>query len=239
MLTNADYAAITIGGLWLMIFVMIILPVIGSAIFWLFGFGIPMAAIHVWFGFTDFVRSTIRKRGAENRGRKIVVRRMFVTLTILAFVVHCSSPRFSQAFDTFIKDLGITHPIRIIVPGSVSSVGAGVEMVLSKQFKVLKDQIEMLVEEHPHMTPRFVLINHEDCRGYAHIEASHGRILQRIAKYSQVLEKQEIDLKLAAGIVNEISRRYLNGASVELYMARIADGKVRFDTIVDTRNAAA
>ena len=154
-----------------------------------------------------------------------------------AFVVHCSSPRFTQAFDAFIKSLGITHPIRIIVPGGLSSLGAGLEFILSKQFKVLRDQIELLVEEHPHMTPRFVLINHEDCRGYAFIESKHGQLLRSMTKYANVLEKQQIDLQLAAKLVDDIAKRYLRGASVELYMARIADAKARFDTVVDTRAA--
>ena len=156
-----------------------------------------------------------------------------------AFVIHCSSPRFSQAFDNFLKDLGVTHPIRIVVPGSVSSIGSGIEMILSKQFKTLKDQIEILVEEHPHMTPRFILINHEDCRGYAHLETKYGPMLRRLAKYTNVLEKQEIDLQLAAKVVDAIAKRYVHGATVELYMARIIEGQARFDTLVDTRNAAA
>ena len=64
----------------------------------------------------------------------------------------------------------------LCVSGGVSSVGAGIEFILSKQAKTLMDQVELLVED---------------------------------------------------------------GATVELYMARVADGEARFDTLVDTRNAAA
>ncbi|MBI4449574.1 hypothetical protein HY634_00785 [Candidatus Uhrbacteria bacterium] len=156
-----------------------------------------------------------------------------------AFVIHCSSPRFAQAFNKFIADLDVTHPIRIVVPGSVSSIGGGIELILSKQFKVLKDQIEILVKEHPTMTPRFILINHEDCRGYDYLEKKYGHVLRRLARYTDVMKKQEIDLQLAAKVICAIARQYLRGATVELYMARIVDGEARFDTLVDTRNAAA
>ena len=58
-----------------------------------------------------------------------------------------------------------------------------------------------------------------------------------MTKYANVLEKQEIDLQLSATLVGDIGKRYLRGASVELHMARIEDGKARFDTVVDTRAA--
>src|SRR3989338_9922672 len=105
-----------------------------------------------------------------------------------AVVVYCSDPRFQEAFRLFLKkELSIEYYAPIVVPGSISSIG--LELVMPKHLKTLKDQIEFMVTHGK--SPRLILINHEDCRAY---EKLHKIVAQLLKK------KQADDLVKAAMI---------------------------------------
>ena len=140
-----------------------------------------------------------------------------------AVVVHCSDPRFQEAFKEFVRDeLGIEHPAYIVVPGSVSSVG--LELVMPKHLKTLKDQVEFMVAHAKH--PRLVLINHEDC-------AAYGRLHELIHQKVNIPARQLEDLKKAV----EVFRKYIPALNnIEIYLAHLdpkmpADSKVYFEKI--------
>lgn len=123
-----------------------------------------------------------------------------------AIVVHCSDPRFQEAFRLFVKEeLKIEHPAPIVIPGSISSVG--LELVMPKHAKALKDYVEFMVEHGK--TARLVLINHEDCKMY-----EKWRSYFRLA----LLQQQVQDLLLAARFFKKFLPQWL---TVEVYMAKI------------------
>ena len=140
-----------------------------------------------------------------------------------AVVVHCSDPRFQEAFKNFVKDeLKIEHPAYIVVPGSVSSVG--LELVMPKHLKTLKDQVEFMLAHA--QQPRLVLINHEDC-------AMYGRLQELLMQKVNIPQRQLEDLKKAV----EIFRRYIPALNnIEIYLARLdkgmpANSRVYFEKI--------
>ena len=140
-----------------------------------------------------------------------------------ALVVHCSDPRFQDAFHDFIRDeLGIERPAAIVLPGSTASFG--VQNLLPKRWHALRNQIELMAEHNDF--PRVILINHDDCKGYAgvakfigglhNISSSQRSHLHSLAKY--------------------ILKEYLPNARVELYQARIVERNnikgVKFEKVV-------
>lgn len=130
-----------------------------------------------------------------------------------ALVVHCSDPRFQDAFHDFIRDeLGIARPAVIVLPGSIASFG--VQGFLPKRWHALRNQIELMAEHNDF--PRVILINHDDCKGYAdvakffgglvNVSTSQRKHLQNLAKY--------------------ILKEHLPNAQAELYQARIVQEHV-------------
>lgn len=123
-----------------------------------------------------------------------------------AIVIHCSDPRFQDAFHDFIKtELGILHPAPIIIPGSVSAISLG--MAMPKQLKVLKDYVTFMAEHSN--KPRLVVINHENCQMYASV----ANLLRKAVHHQQT-----DDLRTA---MNLIAKWVPAVQQVELYMARI------------------
>ncbi|MBN1326039.1 hypothetical protein JW977_03635 [Candidatus Falkowbacteria bacterium] len=139
-----------------------------------------------------------------------------------AIIVHCSDPRFQEAFKSFVKnELKIQHPAYIVVPGSVSSVGA--ELFAPKHLKTLKDQIEFMLKHAKQ--PRLIIINHDDCQMY-------GKIHNLVCKKISISEHQINDLKKAV----ELFKKYVPAANnIEIFMARLDQSqpkKVFFEKIV-------
>ena len=127
-----------------------------------------------------------------------------------ALVIHCSDPRFQSAFHDFLHDeLIIKMPAVIAVPGSVGSFG--VQSFLPKNWYTLKNQIEFMAKHNNF--PRVILINHDDCKGYAQI--AH---LFRGAK--SLVSEQRKHLFALAGF---IQKEFLSGARFELYQAKIVN----------------
>ena len=139
-----------------------------------------------------------------------------------AIVVRCADPRFRRAFDAFVSDLGIEHPATIAVTGSIKSFG--LQAYVPKEWHALNKQLELIATRHDHVE-RVVLITHEDCQSYrasAHLLGGLGQLLARQRGHLLALAKY-------------LRERYLQGASFELYHARLVsrgEGKgVQFERI--------
>ena len=118
-------------------------------------------------------------------------------------VVHCSDPRFQEAFQSFIRDeLKILHPTPIILPGGVSDVG--VDMTHPHLMKAFREKVTLMLSLAEH--PRLVLINHDGCKAY---RAFHP-------KHTDISRKQHDDLRKAADFFALVS----NVKDTEIYMAR-------------------
>ena len=125
-----------------------------------------------------------------------------------ALVIHCADPRFQQAFAEFIKEeLGIERPSRISVPGSTSSFA--VQGFLPKNWHALRKQIELMAEHNAY--PRVVIIDHEDCKGYAAVAQYLGRLI----------DVQSAQRKYLKALAKFLAKEFLPQARFELYRARI------------------
>ena len=130
-----------------------------------------------------------------------------VHASVDAVVVHCSDPRFQEAFRRFVREeLGVIHPAPITIPGSVSSVGT--ELLIPAHLKTLKGQIEFMMKHSKE--PRLILINHEDCKMY---ESLHTKIAHALLH-----KKQAVDLVKAAALLKRIMPHL---PAISVYMARI------------------
>lgn len=123
-------------------------------------------------------------------------------------VVCCADPRFLEANDQFLADIGILHPAIIAVPGSIKSFG--LQAFIPKQWHTLQHQLELMAKRNAHV-PRVVLITHEDCRSYAASAEWLGGV-------ARILDSQREHL---IGVARFLKDRYLPFAKIELYRARI------------------
>ena len=137
-------------------------------------------------------------------------------------VIRCADPRFRQAFDDFIRDLGIRNPATIAVTGSIKSFG--LQAYIPKEWHALRKQLELIATRHGHVG-RVILLTHEDCQSYrasAHL----------LGGLTQVLVQQRGHLLALAHYLRE---RYLPHAAFELYHARIvapgAERGIQFERI--------
>jgi len=140
-----------------------------------------------------------------------------------ALVLHCSDHRFQEAFHDFIREeLNIKMPAVIAIPGSVSSFG--VQTFLPKGWHALRNQIELMTSHNKFS--RVILINHEDCKGYA-------KIVQFLGGLSRIIGEQRRHLQL---IGKFIKKEYLPNSQVELYQAKIVrednSAHVQFEKII-------
>jgi hypothetical protein len=139
-----------------------------------------------------------------------------------ALVIYCSDPRFQKAYAEFIRtDLGLGDGefIPLATFGGIASLSEPFK--LPKEFKFMKDRLEFVFENFK-TVKRFILINHEDCRGYEELKSVVGRLfLQRVKSMS---ERQTNDLKTVAKMLLEYASP---GMQVELYYARFGPGEPR------------
>lgn len=127
-----------------------------------------------------------------------------------ALVIRCCDPRFGLAFDLFVREgLGVKVPCTIAVPGSISSYGASA--YLPKAWSALRGHIELMTGLIKF--PRVILINHDDCRGYA-------KVAEYLSRKISLTENQEKHLQDLAGFIRN---EYLPGAKFELYQAHIVE----------------
>jgi hypothetical protein len=125
-----------------------------------------------------------------------------------ALVIHCSSPKFQEAFHDFLRDeLGVKVPAVISIPGSAGAFG--VRAFLPKHWYALRNQIEILTRGY--QFSRIIVINHEDCKGYQ----SFARWLGGLNKIP-FLQKEHL-----RHIANFLKSEYVPNASIELYQANM------------------
>jgi len=151
-----------------------------------------------------------------------------------ALIMHCSDARFKRAFRNFIegdKDKGCMgykedDYISLIIPGGVSSMSDA--MLLPKQFKVAKEQIEFLTTHFPTVNT-IVLINHEDCAAYKALTQKLGSLF--LKHISKLADRQHLDLLSVAKTLLGMENFK---AHIKLYMAKFANPehtKVTFEEI--------
>lgn len=140
-----------------------------------------------------------------------------------ALVIHCADPRFQDAFRRFLaEELGVRMPAVIAISGAVGYFG--VSTALPKHWYSMKGHIGNMVERHSFS--RVILINHDDCRGYAKV----ANLLGGIAKVPEMQRRH------LTALAEYLRKEFLPAASFELYQARIvpaaAGRAVRFEKVV-------
>jgi hypothetical protein len=98
-------------------------------------------------------------------------------------------------------------PIVIALPGATSHFG--MQAALPKNWNAMRWNLRTMTEHHK--VGRVVLINHDDCKGYA-----------KVAEYFGGLAKVgDAQRKHLHGLAEFIGTEYLPGASFDLYQAHI------------------
>ena len=131
-------------------------------------------------------------------------------------VVHCSDPRYQPHFQDFLHNgLGLERYALIAVPGG-------------PQFLTLSEYLPkfswvgwrwvkfMMGLTQPE---RVILIAHDDCRWYLDLRF-----------WSQVATLRERQLNDLRQVQRELADRFA-GAKIELYYARLEDGKAAFERL--------
>jgi hypothetical protein len=132
-----------------------------------------------------------------------------------AIVIHCSDPRFQDAFQKFIEGtLGLEKGkyIPFVVAGGAGALARPDS--LPKEFKFMKERLE-LFREHFKSIDRIILINHEDCAYYKNL----GRALSTLQSFHVHLPLD--DMKL----IEQVFARLLShlGMQLDLYYAKFAN----------------
>lgn len=127
-----------------------------------------------------------------------------------ALVICCADPRFQRAFGEFIySELKIRMPMVISLPGVTSHFG--LQDVFPKNWYGMRQSIETMTGRHK--AERLVIINHDDCQGYA-----------KVAKYLGGIEGvPKAQLRHAAKLGTVIQEKYMPNVNIELYQAKIVD----------------
>ena len=135
-----------------------------------------------------------------------------------ALCIHCADPRFQTAFRRFLsEEINVKMPMVIALPGVTSHFG--MSAALPKNWSAMRSFIRTMTERHP--VARVILINHDDCKGYAKI-ADHFGGLSKI---------EEAQRKHLHGVAEFVREEFLPNAHFELYQARIVGKEVEFEGI--------
>lgn len=129
-------------------------------------------------------------------------------------VVHCSDPRFQEAFARFIReDLGLQKPIPIVVPGGIHDLVSPVRL---KAARHLWQQIEFALRIGSGR--RLVIINHEDCLWYNRWNALvSSRVSDDLARHLFTAAERLIEKRLSL--------------EIECYIARIRGDQACFERV--------
>ena len=131
-------------------------------------------------------------------------------------VLHCSDPRFQDAFHSFLKDeLRLKNYVPIVLGGGIHPFG--VQHLLPKNFKILWEQIKFFLKEGK--INRIVIINHDDCKWYQKFQGYTASI--------HLADRLKGDLRLA---VKHLAKDYLH-ARIETYHARIEGKEIFFEEV--------
>lgn len=146
-----------------------------------------------------------------------------------AVVIHCSDNRFQAAFQEFIRDyLGLApgEYTPLVIPGSASAIASTARMQLPKHFKVLSEQLALILNNHQGQRVEIVVITHDDCRGQQFLA-------QKIAKFvpfSAEHHRREIELSLE--LIQELAKRFASDCQVRLFHAAVAGEAVEFEDVI-------
>ncbi len=131
-------------------------------------------------------------------------------------VIHCSDPRYQPHFQDFVrKGLGLERYALIAVPGGAHFLT--LEEYLPKFSWVGWRWVKFMVDLNP--PSRLILIAHDDCRWYLDSRFGHdpARLRER-----QVADSQRVRAGLAGRF---------GVPRVELYRARLENGRALFETV--------
>lgn len=133
-----------------------------------------------------------------------------------AVVIHCSDPRFQEAFRRFVaNDLGLKEGEWI--PIAVAGGGAALSrpMELPKEFKFMRERLELFKDHFGKTLTRIVIINHEDCAWYKDMSSS---LLGALCKHVHVPRE---DMNLLTQVFKRVLAHL--GLTLELYYAKFTD----------------
>ena len=105
----------------------------------------------------------------------------------------------------------------IALPGVCSHFG--MSSALPKNWAAMKSYIRTMTEIHA--VGRFILINHDDCRGYAKVAEHFGGLTKIAAAQRQHLH----------GLAEFVREEFLPHAQFEGYQAHIVGKEVEFERI--------
>jgi nitrogen regulatory protein PII-like uncharacterized protein len=131
-----------------------------------------------------------------------------------AFAIYCSDGRFTDAVEELLHGLGHARLDTLTLPGGPALFNpwlAGMSPSLT-----VGEAAKFLIESHA--IKRAILIAHEGCGFYA----THYRGV----KASEIKKHQEDDLRRAREALKP------TGVAVFLYVAVVADARVRFEAIL-------
>jgi hypothetical protein len=132
----------------------------------------------------------------------------------LPVVVHCSDPRFQPHFQDFLRSsLSLDHYALIAVPG-----GPQLLTRLPRFSRAGWPWMKFMTKLT--RAPRIILIVHDDCRWY----------LQRVFGH----DPQSIDQRMVqdAGRVRASLLKRFGRRRIEIYAARLRDGRASFEPVV-------
>jgi len=133
-----------------------------------------------------------------------------------AAAIVCSDGRFLRHSLKFLEEhLGLTQFDLLVLPGAIHPLTLA--NLLPKDFKTVQRKISFLVQKHP--VRRIICIAHEDCSWYKDFKLG--------GLHLNLKDRQVRDLEHAA----QVLRSWFPHVGVELYYARVEDGKVVFDQV--------
>jgi hypothetical protein len=142
-----------------------------------------------------------------------------------AVVIHCSDSRFQAAFQDFVQNylhLGPGEYTPLIIPGSAAALGSLVQLQLPKNFKILTEQLSLILANHGGHPTEVAIIGHEDCRGQQFLT-------RKLAKFMPVADlARRSEWVLAERVIREIAREFVPSCDIRLFQARIGTGNCVF-----------
>ncbi|MCC6428683.1 MAG: hypothetical protein IT435_17915 [Phycisphaerales bacterium] len=134
---------------------------------------------------------------------------------IHAAALYCSDGRVGEHFDDFLTNgLSLPRYDRLCLPGGPACISGHPQTHLEQEGVV--DELQFLVQVHK--LKRLVLITHQGCAFYA------NRLELKEPRLELV---QRADLVRAAAFVHRVTGL----DAIEAYFARLADGRVTFESV--------
>lgn len=129
-----------------------------------------------------------------------------------ALVIHCMDFRFVEGIRKYLNEQGLERNYDVV---SIAG-GAGALLNPESQALLLK---QVALSQKLHGITKVILINHHDCGAYGGSQAFENGEAERV--------KHVADLKKAAEIIWKNQPQL----TIELFLARLGDQKILFDSI--------